>query len=85
MPRKSVSFLTSIRLETISTAEELHQLAFDLEAFTCDLTVLSPEQIRSDKSEEHSEMMKDLRKLHNKIGRAMKAHALVAKNLKSFF
>jgi hypothetical protein len=83
--RKSVSYLTSLRLETISTAEELHQLAFDFEASTCDLTGLNPEQIRSDMAVEHRDMLMSLKKLHREIGRQLKAHELAAVKLKSFF
>jgi hypothetical protein len=83
--RKSVSYLTSLRLETISTAEELHQLAFDLEAMTCDLTGLSPEQVRADMAVEHKDMVISLKKLHREIGRMLKAHELAAGKLRSFF
>lgn len=83
--RKSVSYLTSIRLEVSQTASELSQQAFEIECATGDIDKLSPEQIRCDDDEIHQEAFKDLVASHKALGKAIKKHRDAVRKLKDFF
>lgn len=72
-------------METVDTAEELNQLSIDFEALTCDLTQLSPEQVRSDMAVEHRDIILNIKKLHKEIGKMIREHDQAAIKLKSFF
>jgi len=85
MTRKSVSYLTSIRLEVSKTASELSQISFELECAIGDIDKLSPEQIRCDNDEIHQGAFKDLVEAHKALGKAIKNHRDAVQKLKSFF
>ena len=83
--RKSVSYLTSIRLEVNQTASELCLQAFEIDCATGDIDKLSPEQIRCDDDEIHQAAFKDLVAAHKAMAKSIKNHQLAVKKLKDFF
>jgi len=83
--RKSVSYLTHLRHEVADTAREMHELSIDLEAGLCWIGSLTPEQVRSDKAEDHEAKMIELRKLCNKCLGVIRQHREAAHKLQSFF
>jgi len=85
MARKSVSYLTSIRHDVTDTGAEMAALAQDLADLCVDVDCLTPEQIRSDKREEHTESLKAIYKLSGALRKAVKAHNSAAHRLQTFF
>lgn len=85
MKRKSVSYLTSIRLEVAKTLRETYELALDLEIAIDNILELTPEQIRCDIAGYHTEHVAIIKKLHRQLGKAIKNHDAESKKLKSFF
>lgn len=83
--RKNVKNLTDIRHELTTTAHDMHEVCIDLEAGLCEISDMSPEEVRSNLSEHHAQLFKDLKLLHVQIGKLMLRHGKATKALQSFF
>jgi hypothetical protein len=85
MARKSVSYLTSIRLEVTDSAKELSELVFDLDACATLMAGLTAEQIRSNKRDDHAGMIRAFKSLQKSINETFKQHLKATKDLQTFF
>ena len=81
MPRKSVSYLTSIRHEVRVSLQLLSEVARDFQIATEDMSIMSPEMIRTDTCPEYKDMLDSERALQ----KAIKEHKKIVKTLKAFF
>jgi hypothetical protein len=85
MPRKSISYLTSLRLDVTNTSKEMLELATDMQAAIDDVSMLSPEQVRSDLATDHVEQIKHIQALHKALGKQIRDHKHAADLLRQFF
>lgn len=83
--RKSTGLLTSYRTDIIDSNPEMIELTIQLDEIVTRLAELSPEQVRSTHRAEHTDLLKQLRKAHVAMGKAIAKHARGSKGIKDFF
>jgi hypothetical protein len=83
--RKNVSYLTAIRHDVSKTAENMHEVSIDLESALYKLRDMTPEQVRSDKKDEHQDLLKQVYELNHTLRKLTTNYNLAVERLQTFF
>ena len=83
--RKNVSYLTAIRHDVTTLIDLMHEVSIDLEAALSELRSMTPEQVRSDRKDEHLGLLKQVYGLNLALRKHTTNYNNAVKELQSFF